>query len=79
MRFAFATLLALATTAAAGVIARDETNVGVTIAVASPEQLTSCKCLKDNFGDTGVHISQDLTSYQCAYPNGACTWSKVSY
>ncbi|KAF7790610.1 hypothetical protein EIP86_001566 [Pleurotus ostreatoroseus] len=32
-----------------------------------------CSCPTDNNGDTGILINQ-FTGYQCAYPNGACTW-----
>ncbi|KAI0791238.1 hypothetical protein C8Q75DRAFT_66459 [Abortiporus biennis] len=32
-----------------------------------------CPCPKDNNGDTGVLINF-FPGYQCAYPNGACSW-----
>ncbi|EKM51462.1 uncharacterized protein PHACADRAFT_166025 [Phanerochaete carnosa HHB-10118-sp] len=32
-----------------------------------------CSCPLDNDGDIGVLINQ-FTGYQCAYPDGACTW-----
>ncbi|THG97410.1 hypothetical protein EW026_g4583 [Hermanssonia centrifuga] len=34
---------------------------------------SGCTCPRDNNGDTGVLINQ-FTGYQCAYPDGACTW-----
>ena len=33
-----------------------------------------CPCPIDNNGDTGVLINV-FPGYQCAYPNGACSWS----
>lgn len=35
--------------------------------------VSGCQCPLDLNGDTGVLINQ-FTGYQCAYPNGACTW-----
>ena len=32
-----------------------------------------CECPIDNNGDSGVLINV-YPGYQCAYPNGACTW-----
>lgn len=32
-----------------------------------------CQCPTDNNGDSGVLINV-YPGYQCAYPNGACTW-----
>ncbi|KAI0074904.1 hypothetical protein K474DRAFT_1647405 [Panus rudis PR-1116 ss-1] len=40
---------------------------------SAPCPSTGCTCPVDNNGDTGVLINY-FTGYQCAYPNGACTW-----
>jgi hypothetical protein len=82
MRFAIS-FLAFATIALASVIPRDDVSddtpvvTSLTVNPATTEQLFLCKCPLDKFNDPGVHINQDLTSYQCAYARGACQWSKV--
>ncbi|KAH8105319.1 hypothetical protein BXZ70DRAFT_1004830 [Cristinia sonorae] len=40
---------------------------------SAPCPSTGCTCPNDNNGDVGVMINL-FTGYQCAYPNGACTW-----
>ena len=37
-----------------------------------------CQCPIDNNGDSGVLINV-YPGYQCAYPNGACTFNMVSF
>jgi hypothetical protein len=77
-------LLALASIVVAGVVPRsgilDESST-VTSAAANLHVARApvylCKCPKDLFGDVGVHIYEDNSSYQCAYPQGACQWLKV--
>ena len=88
MRFAAITLIAFASSASAGLIGGIIGGVGSTVGGiiniivdptlgATSDQLTSCRCPADRYGDTGVHINQDATTYQCAYQRGACTWTKV--
>ncbi|KAJ3488609.1 hypothetical protein NLI96_g2712 [Meripilus lineatus] len=40
---------------------------------SAPCPSSGCTCPLDNHGDSGVMINY-FTGYQCAYPNGACTW-----
>ncbi|KAI0074266.1 hypothetical protein K474DRAFT_1665613 [Panus rudis PR-1116 ss-1] len=40
---------------------------------SAPCASTGCVCPLDKNGDVGVMINF-FTGYQCAYPNGACTW-----
>ncbi|KAI0791240.1 hypothetical protein C8Q75DRAFT_757309 [Abortiporus biennis] len=40
---------------------------------SAPCPSTGCVCPLDKLGDIGVMINY-FTGYQCAYPNGACTW-----
>lgn len=46
---------------------------GQTIAFACYGGGGDCQCPIDNTGDSGVLINV-YPGYQCAYPNGACTW-----
>ncbi|EIN11419.1 hypothetical protein PUNSTDRAFT_17261, partial [Punctularia strigosozonata HHB-11173 SS5] len=39
----------------------------------APCPASGCVCPADNNGDKGVLIN-NFSGYQCAYPNGACTW-----
>ena len=51
---------------------------GQTVAFACYGGGGDCECPTDNNGDSGVLINV-FPGYQCAYPNGACTWDdKVS-
>jgi hypothetical protein len=75
-------LLALASIVVAGVVPRsDISDEPFTVASAAANVARApvylCKCPKDLFGDVGVHIYEDNSSYQCAYPQGACQWLKV--
>jgi hypothetical protein len=60
----FAVLLALVTTALAGVV---------------PRQLGQyhCDCPQDLTGSDGHFVLQSCNSYQCTYPKGACMWDLV--
>ena len=49
---------------------------GQTVAFACYGGGGDCECPVDNNGDSGVLIHV-YPGYQCAYPNGACTWSDV--
>ncbi|TCD64809.1 hypothetical protein EIP91_003621 [Steccherinum ochraceum] len=40
---------------------------------SAPCPSTGCTCPLDKHNDVGVMINF-FTGYQCAYPNGACTW-----
>ncbi|KAH8105317.1 hypothetical protein BXZ70DRAFT_517995 [Cristinia sonorae] len=40
---------------------------------SAPCPSTGCQCIPDLNNNTGVLINY-FTGYQCAYPNGACTW-----
>jgi len=42
---------------------------------SAPCASDGCICPFDNNGDSGVLINF-FTGYQCAYPNGACTWDE---
>ena len=44
-----------------------------TVPQGSYLQKRVCGCPLDNFGDEGEETSYFAT-FQCAYPNGACTW-----
>ena len=46
---------------------------GETIAFACYGGGGDCECPIDKNGDSGVLINV-YPGYQCAYPNGACTW-----
>ena len=46
---------------------------GQTIAFSCYGGGGDCECPTDNNGDSGVLINV-YPGYQCAYPNGACTW-----
>lgn len=49
------------------------TLTGQTIAFSCYGGGGDCECPTDNNGDSGVLINV-YPGYQCAYPNGACTW-----
>ncbi|CAL1701826.1 unnamed protein product [Somion occarium] len=40
---------------------------------SAPCPSSGCTCPSDLNGDSGILINY-FTGYQCAYPNGACTW-----
>jgi hypothetical protein len=62
----FAILLALAATTLAGVVPRQVIHQ------------YHCGCPADLTGSSGHFIKMDYSSWQCAYPEGACTWDLVS-
>jgi hypothetical protein len=87
MQFTAILTLALATVASASAVpasAKAERDFGFNIGGNIISSLggaisAKCRCPPDNTGGSGVHINSGTGSYQCAYPQGACTWSDVSF
>ncbi|KAF7797008.1 hypothetical protein EIP86_008200 [Pleurotus ostreatoroseus] len=88
--FALAVILAVTVEARTGHYARSpshdvfsaatlgkRTLTGQTIAFSCYGGGGDCECPTDNNGDSGVLINV-YPGFQCAYPNGACTWDDES-
>ena len=74
LAFVSTALLANAgTTPAASSLQRRTTNQGPLIG-CYVGGVGGCPCPTDNNGDSGVLINV-FPGYQCAYPNGACSWN----
>jgi hypothetical protein len=65
----FAVLLSLAAAASAAVLEHRQTG-GIIV----------CACPTDRLGFSGTKISQEETTYTCAYgADGSCTWTQVCF